>query len=121
MKSQSGAWVQAQSDRLVMQQNDILYKALFGMNRRELLTHFGLPEKHLRDVNDNAICDEMGTLALQAVGETHKRIGLFLGTLEGKQLPTERLSEITRLTAELVAIEFRPRVEATGKSFLEAM
>lgn len=95
---------------------DTIYTALFGMDTKALLRHYGLPQNAIKDDQDDLLRDSMTIEALQALNDVETAVTRSMLFFEDLPVTFEILQNTTRLVAEMAALE----AKAAGIEFLQA-
>lgn len=101
--------------------HDIIYRALFGMDTRALLIHFGLPAEAYDDPDDDELLDCVGTLGLQAISEYHSRCTECLLFMEPHKVPLKIAKRNFRLIARQIARQYKARAQELDGDLLTLM
>jgi len=96
--------------------NDLIYTELFGKNTTALLIYFNLSPLNLRDTDDNAIRDNMGQLALEALNDIEGRCADTFRSM--KDVSWEAVTELVTEIANEAAIEYKAESARLGVDLL---
>jgi hypothetical protein len=100
--------------------HDIIYRALFDMDTRALLIHFGLSADCYNDPDDDALLDNMGTLALKAVSAVHT-VHVHWLVAQPRKVSTREVKTALRAQANMVAKLYKARAKELGGELLTEM
>jgi hypothetical protein len=101
--------------------HDIIYRALFNMDRRALLIHLKLPANTWEDDNDDELLDNVGTLALKAISEIHTVHRMWIQAQPPNSVSIEEIKSTLRIHAGMIAKKYKARATELGEDLLTTM
>lgn len=101
--------------------NDIVYRALFNMDRRALLIHLGLPADTYVGDDDDMLLDYVGTMALKAIADVHVLHRLWLVAQPPKSVTPEQVKSTLRIHARMIGEKYKARAKELGEDLLTTM
>lgn len=103
------------------QLHDIIYRALFDMDRRALLIHLGLPADTYVGEDDDHLLDYVGTMALKAVSDVQQLHHYWLIAQPPHSVTIQQIKSTLRIHADMIAKKYKARAKELGGDMLTLM
>lgn len=101
--------------------HEIIYRALFGMDRGALLIRLSLPPDTYVGDDDDEMLDHVGTLALQAITDCHMEFRKWMLQYPIIPIPKPAAKSALRQIADMIAKRYKTRANELGGELLTEM
>lgn len=101
--------------------HDIIYRALFNMDRRALLIRLGLPADTYVGDDDDELLDYVGTLALKAISEVQNLHRHWMIAQPPHSVTPMKIKSTLRIHARMIGDKYKARAKELGEDLLTTM
>jgi hypothetical protein len=97
---------------------DIIYEELFGKNTLALLVQFQLPLSEILSKEDTLLRDNLGELALKALGDIETKVAPYFRQFAKKNIAWDVVQELVAYHAIEISNEYKAQAAAQGIDLL---